>query len=72
MYLAKTRKHGQPTYFLRESILEKEGAGFQEICALGPQPGVWIDYPGGQCLACVPGTVPETGKETPPGQRRQP
>jgi hypothetical protein len=47
MYLAKVRKNRQTVYFLRESIRETSVDGFQEICSLGPQPGAWIDYPGG-------------------------
>ena len=47
MYLAKTGKYRQPTYLLRESIITEDGPGFQEIWSLGPLPGAWIDYPGG-------------------------
>lgn len=57
MYLAKIRKHRQTTYFLRETILEKEDAEFQEICSLGPKPGAWIDYPGGNAWHVCPELV---------------
>lgn len=65
MYLAKTREHGQTTYFLRESILEKEGTGFREICPLGPKPGDWIDYPGGNAWHMCPELIHRISKQSP-------
>ncbi len=47
MYLAQIKKNHQLTYILRESIHGETGFGFRDICDLGPHPGAWIDYPGG-------------------------
>ena len=47
MYLAKIRKNRQPTYILRESVRQGEQMVARDIFDLGPCPGAWIDYPGG-------------------------
>jgi hypothetical protein len=57
MYLAKIKHNRQITYLLRESVLENEISGFREICSLGPQPGAWIDYPGGNAWHVSPELV---------------
>jgi hypothetical protein len=57
MYLAKIKKQRQTTYLLRESVLENEISGFREICSLGPLPGAWIDYPGGNAWHVSPELV---------------
>ncbi|MFN2435922.1 MAG: J domain-containing protein [Desulfotignum sp.] len=63
MYLAKIRKHRQTTYFLRESIPDETVSGFQDICTLGPQPGAWIDYPGGNAWHLCPELVRRITKQ---------
>jgi hypothetical protein len=47
MYLAKVQKNGQATYILRESVRHGEQMVSQDIFDIGPCPGAWIDYPGG-------------------------
>nr|WP_320193334.1 J domain-containing protein [uncultured Desulfobacter sp.] len=47
MYLAKVKKNRQATYILRESIKQGEQMVARDIFDLGPCPGAWIDYPGG-------------------------
>ncbi len=63
MYLAKTIKHRQATYLLRESVLEDDASGFREICSLGPLPGAWIDYPGGNAWHVSPELVHRISKQ---------
>ncbi len=63
MYLAKTRKHRQTAYFLRESTPEGNGSGFQEICSLGPEPGAWVDYPGGNAWHVCPELINRIAKK---------
>ncbi|MCA1792290.1 MAG: J domain-containing protein, partial [Desulfobacteraceae bacterium] len=62
MYLAKIRRQKQTTYLLRESVLENEISGFREICSLGPLPGAWIDYPGGNSWHVSPELVTRISK----------
>ncbi len=57
IYLAKQRKDRQTLYFLRETIPDDTHSGFQEICSLGPKPGAWIDYPGGNAWHVCPDLV---------------
>ena len=54
MYLAKVKKEKQTTYILRESV--KVGAQMEarDIFDLGPCPGAWIDYPGGNAWYVSP------------------
>jgi hypothetical protein len=47
MYLAKVKKNRQTTYILRESVRQDEQMVSRDIFDLGPCPGAWIDYPGG-------------------------
>ena len=47
MYLAKVKKNGQTTYILRESVKQNEQMVALDIFDIGPCPGAWIDYPGG-------------------------
>nr|WP_319493382.1 DnaJ domain-containing protein [uncultured Desulfobacter sp.] len=47
MYLAKVKRHRQTTYILRESVRQDEQMVSRDIFDLGPCPGAWIDYPGG-------------------------
>jgi len=47
MYLAKVTKNRQTTYILRESVRQDEQMVSRDIFDLGPYPGAWIDYPGG-------------------------
>ncbi|NDY72981.1 J domain-containing protein [Desulfobacter hydrogenophilus] len=47
MYLAKVKKNGQTTYILRESVRQGEQIVARDIFDIGPCPGAWIDYPGG-------------------------
>jgi len=54
MYLARIKKENQITYILRESVQKEEGFGFRDICDLGPCPGAWIDYPGGNAWYLSP------------------
>jgi hypothetical protein len=63
MYLAKIRKHRQTTYFLRKSILDETVSRFQDICSLGPRPGAWIDYPGGNAWHVCPELVRRITKQ---------
>ncbi len=63
MYLAKIKKHRQITYLIRESVLEDDAAGFREICSLGPLPGAWIDYPGGNAWHVSPELVRRISKQ---------
>jgi len=65
MYLAKIKNHRQTTYFLRESILHETVSGFQDICSLGPRPGAWIDYPGGNAWHVCPELVRRITKQAP-------
>jgi hypothetical protein len=66
MYLAKIIKHRQTTYLLRESVLKNEASGFREICSLGPLPGAWIDYPGGNAWHVSPELVRRISKKAKP------
>ncbi|MFU8769492.1 MAG: J domain-containing protein [Desulfotignum sp.] len=65
MYLAKISNHPQTTYRLRESVLENDISGFREICSLGPLPGAWIDYPGGNAWHVSPELVTRISKQAP-------
>ena len=47
MYLAKVKKDRQITYILRESVRQGEQMMARDIFDIGPCPGAWIDYPGG-------------------------
>ena len=47
MYLAKVKINRQTTYILRESVRQDEQMVSRDIFDLGPCPGAWIDYPGG-------------------------
>ena len=47
MYLAKVQKNGQTTYILRESVKQGKQMVARDIFDIGPSPGAWIDYPGG-------------------------
>lgn len=47
MYLAKVKKNRQTTYILRESVRQGEQMVARDIFDIGPCPGAWIDYPGG-------------------------
>jgi hypothetical protein len=62
MYLAKIRKQRQTTYLLRESVPGNDASGFREICSLGPLPGAWIDYPGGNAWHVCPELVTRISK----------
>lgn len=65
MYLAEIRKYRQITYLLRESVLVNDRPGFREICPLGPKPGAWIDYPGGNAWHICPELVGRISKQSP-------
>jgi len=54
MYLAKVKKGGQATYILRESVRQGEQMVARDIFDLGPCPGAWIDYPGGNAWYLSP------------------
>lgn len=54
MYLAKVKKNRQFTYILRESVREGEQIVARDIFDLGPSPGAWIDYPGGNAWYLSP------------------
>ncbi|PIE61751.1 MAG: molecular chaperone DnaJ [Desulfobacterales bacterium] len=54
MYLAKIKKDKEYTYMLRESIPKGNGFSYRNICGLGPHPGAWIDYPGGNAWYLSP------------------
>jgi hypothetical protein len=47
MYMARVKKDRQMTYFLRETVSRGDTLGFRDIYDIGPSPGAWIDYPGG-------------------------
>jgi len=47
MYLAKVQKNKRTTYILRESVRQGEQMVARDILDIGPCPGAWIDYPGG-------------------------
>ena len=64
MYLAKIKKHRQITYMIRESVQESSTSGFREICSLGPLPGAWIDYPGGNAWHVSPELVRRISEKT--------
>lgn len=54
MYLAKVKKKKQTTYILRESVRLGEQMVSRDIFDLGPCPGAWIDYPGGNAWYLSP------------------
>ena len=54
MYLAKVKKERQTTYILRESVRQGEQMVARDIFDLGPCPGAWIDYPGGNAWYLSP------------------
>ncbi|WDP92453.1 MAG: J domain-containing protein [Desulfobacter sp.] len=54
MYLAKIKKGKGFTYMLRESVPVEQGFRHRDICGLGPCPGAWIDYPGGNAWYLSP------------------
>ena len=54
MYLAKIKKKGQVTYILRESVRQGEQMVARDIFDLGPSPGAWVDYPGGNAWYLSP------------------
>ena len=54
MYMAKIRHKKGITYVLRESVKTDGGYRAQDICDLGPSPGAWIDYPGGNAWYVCP------------------
>ncbi|WP_321493549.1 J domain-containing protein [uncultured Desulfobacter sp.] len=54
MYLAKIKKDRQITYVLRESVRQGEQMVARDIFDLGPCPGAWIDYPGGNAWYLSP------------------
>ena len=54
MYIAKVRDRQGPTYILRESVKTEGGYRAADICNLGPRPGAWIDYPGGNAWYVCP------------------
>ncbi|WP_035237325.1 DnaJ domain-containing protein [Desulfobacter vibrioformis] len=54
MYLAKIKKDRQTTYILRESVRQGEQMVARDILNLGPCPGAWIDYPGGNAWYLSP------------------
>jgi len=64
MYLAKIKKNKTMTYILRESVPDEEGFGFRDICDLGPSPGAWIDYPGGNAWYLSPELESRVSKTT--------
>ena len=64
MYLARIIKNRQTLFFLRESVLENDASGFREICSLGPLPGAWIDYPGGNAWHVSPELVTRISNQT--------
>ena len=47
MYLALVKTRKKTTYILRESIPSGKGRGHHDLFDLGPFPGAWINYPGG-------------------------
>ncbi len=47
MYMARIKNKDKDTYLIRESIPVGDTLGFQDLFNLGPSPGAWIDYPGG-------------------------
>ncbi len=54
MYLARIKKDKGFTYMIRESVPENNGFGYRDICGVGPHPGAWIDYPGGNAWYVSP------------------
>ncbi len=62
MYIARVKKDRQMTYMLRESIPREEALGFRDIYNLGPSPGAWIDYPGGNAWYLSPDLESEISK----------
>ncbi|WP_020585547.1 DnaJ domain-containing protein [Desulfobacter curvatus] len=54
MYLAKVKKNRTTTYILRESVRQGEQMVARDIFDLGPCPGAWIDYPGGNAWYLSP------------------
>ena len=54
MYIAKVRYKTGITYILRESVKTDDGYQPEDICDLGPRPGAWIDYPGGNAWYVCP------------------
>jgi hypothetical protein len=47
MYMALVTTQGKTTYILRESIVSGEQRIHHDLFDLGPSPGAWINYPGG-------------------------
>ncbi len=54
MYLAKVNINRQTTYILRESVKRGDHMVARDIFDLGPCPGAWIDYPGGNAWYLSP------------------
>lgn len=52
--MAKVRHNQAVTYILRESVKTGDGFAPKDICDLGPRPGAWIDYPGGNAWYVCP------------------
>lgn len=50
MYMAYTKKHGKPHYVLRTSCRVSDRMEFKNIFDIGPDPGVWIKYAGGNAF----------------------
>jgi hypothetical protein len=47
MYLALVKNRGKTTYILRESVSSGKERRHHDLFDLGPFPGAWINYPGG-------------------------
>lgn len=54
MYLARVTLGRGATYILRESVASGNTFESRDICELGPRPGNWIDYPGGNAWYVSP------------------
>ena len=54
MYLAKIKKDKAFTYILRESVRKGDELISRDIMDIGPCPGAWIDYPGGNAWYLTP------------------
>ncbi len=54
MYMARIKNKNKDTYVIRESIPVGDTLGFKDLFNLGPSPGAWIDYPGGNAWYISP------------------
>lgn len=54
MYMARIKNKDKDTYVIRESIPVGDTLEFQDLFDLGPTPGAWIDYPGGNAWYISP------------------